>query len=93
MSRDRHVPPWLESRARRILRAARRRPMSLTEIEREVSRAEPGSSDPAEQGLKVRAAVERLASRGLLVRTAPGWTSTPAGVARLDQPIRTGAAR
>lgn len=93
MSRDRHVPPWLESRARRILRAARRRPMSLAELEREISRAEPGSSDPAEQGLKVRAAVERLARRGLIARTAPGWTSTPAGVDRLNQPLRSGAAR
>lgn len=85
--------PSRESRARRILRAARQRPVTMAELERAVGRGEPGSSDPAERGLKVRAAVKRLARRGLLTRTAPGWTSTPAGVARLKQPIRSGAAR
>lgn len=93
MSGNRHVPPWLESRARRITNAARRRPMTTAELEREISRAEPGSSDPAEQGLKVRAAVERPARRGLLTRTAPGWTTATAGVDRLNQPLRSGAAR
>lgn len=72
-----------DRRARAILRALGRRPMTLAELERS-ARGEPGSSDRADLALKTRARVRRLRAEGLVIEAAPGFALTAAGAACLQ---------
>ena len=72
-----------DRRDRRILLEAARRPVSAVEAERIVRKGQPGSRDPAADGLRTRAALTRLDRAGLLTRTPLGWTATAQGRAQL----------